>query len=70
MLKSTVKRARKSTTALLVAVVPIRIANRIMGAKIYQLAKVDVMCPKTKYIQNANSAPIEIVENLLIQTTF
>ena len=48
MLKSTVKRAEKSTTALLVAAVPIRIANRIVGAAIHQLANVDVMCLKTK----------------------
>ena len=49
MLKSIVKRgAKKSTTALLVAAVPIRIANRIVGAAIHQLANVDVMCLKMK----------------------
>ena len=42
------KRAKGSTTAPLVAVVPIRIANRIVGAVIPILAKIDVMCLKSK----------------------
>ena len=42
------RRARRSNTASLVAAVPMWIANRIVGAAIHQLAKVDVMCLKTK----------------------
>ena len=46
--KSTVKGEKASTTALLVAEVPIRTANRIVGDAIHQLANLDVMCLKTK----------------------
>ena len=57
-------RARKesNTTAPLVVAVPIWIANRIVGAEIHVLAKVDAMCLKSKTsdsVQNANRVPIK-----------
>ena len=48
LLGKQLKRARWSTTAPPVAAVPIQIVNRIVGAAIHVLAKVDVMCLKTK----------------------
>ena len=42
------KRAKGSTTAPLVTEVTIRIVNRIVGAAIHVLAKIDVMCLKPK----------------------
>ena len=37
-------RKERITTAPLVAAVPIKISNRIVGAAIHVLAKVDMMC--------------------------
>ena len=43
MLAGMVRKAKRSTKAPLVRAVPIWIVNRIVGAAIHQLAKVDVM---------------------------
>ena len=48
MQKGTVGRVKRSTTALLVAAVPIRITNKIVAAAIHTIAIVDVLCLKTK----------------------
>ena len=48
MLKSTAKEAKVSTTAPLVVAVRIQIVNRIVGAAIHVLAKIDIMCLKAK----------------------
>ena len=48
MLNSTIGSVKESTTAPLVAAVPIRIANGIAGAAIHVLSKLDVMCLNMK----------------------